>query len=64
MVQYLTSLEYPLMQDSALTICRGGNKQFFSHKVTTCNHQVDSPLYVWGLMSGLVICKFRKSGHT
>ena len=34
---------------------------FFSPKVTICNHQADSPLYVWGLMSDLVICKFRKS---
>ena len=49
------------MQDTALKICRGKNMQIFSPKVTTCNHQADSPLNVWGLMSNLVICKFRKS---
>ena len=35
--------------------------QFFHQKVTTCNHQADSPFYVWGLTSDLVICKFRES---
>ena len=63
MVKYLTSLEYPLNARTALKICRGQNMQIFSPKVTTCNHQADSPLNVWGLisMSDLVICKFRKS---
>ena len=33
-------------------------------RVVICSHQADSPLYV-GLVSDLVICKFRKKyGHT
>ena len=30
------------------------------YKVTICNHQDDSPLYMWPDV-GLVTCKFRKS---
>ena len=41
------------MQDTAIKICRQKNMQSFSKKKW--------PLYVWGLMSDLVICKFRKS---
>ena len=35
--------------------------QIFSPKVTIWNHKADRSLYVWGLMSDLVICKFRNS---
>ena len=34
-------------------------------KVAICIHQVDSPFYLCGLMSTLVICKLRKEcAHT
>ena len=63
MVKYLLLNQFGISTECKILHSRyieGKICKFFSPEVTTCNHQADSPLYVWGLMSDLMICKFRK----